>query len=74
MLKRDVIQHYGSQAAVGRELRIGRAAVNKWPSLVPEQWAGVLHVRTRGKLKYNPADYVADSSVRTDRSVRTVSV
>lgn len=57
MRKSDVIQHFGSQAAIGRELGIGKAAVSKWPPLVPRPWAAELHIRTRGKLKFDPDEY-----------------
>lgn len=62
MRKSDVVQHFGTQAAVARELGIGRAAINKWPELVPESWAALLHVRTDGRLKYDRAAYLASVS------------
>lgn len=57
MLKNDAIKHYGSQAAIGRVVGLGKAAVSKWPELVPEGYAAILHVRTDGQLLYDPADY-----------------
>jgi hypothetical protein len=57
MLKQDVISHYGSQVKVGRALGIGKAAVNKWPDLVPRNWAAEIHFRTRGKLRFDPSLY-----------------
>lgn len=57
MLKQDAIKHFGSQAAVGRVLGIGRAAVSKWPLTVPEGYAAILHLRSGGKLPYDPAAY-----------------
>lgn len=59
MRKSDVVKHYGSQSAVARELGIGKAAVSKWPSVVPRPWAAEIHVRTRGKLKFNPSEYAS---------------
>lgn len=57
MLKSDAIRHFKSQAAIGRELGIGKAAVSKWPPIVPRPWAAELHIRTRGKLKFDPDEY-----------------
>jgi hypothetical protein len=57
MFKADVIKHFGSQAATARFLGLKRAAVNKWPEVVPPGWAAQLHLRTRGKLRYDPDVY-----------------
>lgn len=57
MLKRDVIRHYGSGAAVSRELGIGKAAVSKWPELVPRGWAAELHILTHGKIPFEQSTY-----------------
>lgn len=59
MRKSDAVKHYRSQAAIARELGIGKAAVSKWPEKVPRPWAAELHVRTKGKLKFDPREYVA---------------
>lgn len=66
MLKSDVIQFFGSQAAVGRELGIGKAAVSKWPEKVPRPWAAELHVRTNGRLRFDPAEYDGKDARATD--------
>jgi hypothetical protein len=70
MLKKDVIQHYGSGAAAARALGLQRAAVQKWPDLVPAGWAAQLHFLTRGKLRYDLDDYAEpDSRERQSRSL-----
>lgn len=58
MKKSDAIKHYGSRAAIGRALRIGKAAVSKWPEKVPRPWAAELHIITNGALHFDPSEYV----------------
>lgn len=57
MLKSDVIAYFGSPSKVARALGIGRSAVWKWREQVPPVSAVLLHRKTRGKLRFNPADY-----------------
>lgn len=54
----DVFRHFGNnEAAVARALGIGRAAVNKWGTLVPPIRAHQLHSITSGKLVFEAAPY-----------------
>lgn len=66
MRKADAIEHYGSGAAVGRALGIGKAAVSKWPPIIPRPWAAELHIRTNGKLHFDPGVYDSDEPERSE--------
>jgi transcriptional repressor of cell division inhibition gene dicB len=57
MLKHEAIRHFGSGAALGRALGIQRAAVSKWPEVIPREWAAQIHFLTQGKLKFDPKSY-----------------
>jgi len=57
MRKSDAVEHYGSQAAIGRELGIGKAAVSKWPKIVPRGWAAELHILSGYKLPFDQRVY-----------------
>ena len=63
MYKSDVIQHYGKQAAIAAALDISRAAVNKWPDVVPQGSAYKLQAITRGRLKVIPELYAKQKEV-----------
>lgn len=58
MNKDKVLEFFeGSSHKVAAALGISRQAVEKWPKLVPKGSAADIEKVTRGKLKYNPADY-----------------
>lgn len=57
MLTADAVKHFGSKTLVAKALGIGKAAVSKWPPMVPPLRAAQLHQLTRGKLKFDPASY-----------------
>ena len=57
MKKKDVIDHYGSEAETARALAISRQAVNTWPDVVPENTAYRIQVLTNNKLKVDPSLY-----------------
>ena len=57
MLTKDVIAHYGSRAAIATALGISRAAVGKWPEIVPEGSAYKLESITERKLVVDRALY-----------------
>jgi transcriptional repressor of cell division inhibition gene dicB len=57
MLTKDVIDHYGSRAAVATALGISRVAVGKWGDTVPEGSAYKLQVISKNKLRVDPALY-----------------
>ena len=64
MYKSDVLSHYGNkQSAVAAALNISRAAVNKWPEVVPEGSAYKLQAVTGGALQVNPALYLKPKQV-----------
>lgn len=57
MRKTDVIKHFGSVIEVARALQISRAAVSKWPPVIPEGSAYKVESITKGKLKVDPGAY-----------------
>lgn len=59
MKAQEVIDYYGSIAAVATELGLQKQAVWKWKKrgMVPPLSAARLHDLTRGKLRFDPADY-----------------
>jgi transcriptional repressor of cell division inhibition gene dicB len=59
MLKSDVIKHFGGQGATARALGITKGAVSQWPDIVPRGSAYQVEVITAGKLRVDPAIYVA---------------
>ena len=60
MLTSDVIAHFGSASETARALGIQRAAVYKWGERVPPLRAAQIHNLTRGKLRFDVAQYLAD--------------
>lgn len=59
MLKKDVLDHYGTATAIADELDLSVQAICQWGDLVPPAQARRLHELTGGVLKYDPADYRA---------------
>lgn len=57
MLKKDVVSHYGSQAAVARALGISHAAVQKWPDVVPEGSAWKIQGISNNALRVDQSLY-----------------
>lgn len=57
MLKKDVIDFYGSKSAVARALNISPSAVTQWEDVVPEKQAYRIQILTGGRLKINPKLY-----------------
>ena len=54
----QVIQHFGSKAAVARALGITPSAVNQWKEVVPLATAARLEKITQGKLALDVDQYV----------------
>lgn len=65
MHRDDAIKFFGSPAAVARALGITRAAVSKWPEVIPEGSAYKLEVVTGGKLRVKPELYPSSQTVST---------
>jgi hypothetical protein len=57
MLKREVIAHFEKPVHVARALNISRAAVAKWPDIIPKAAAYDLERLTGGALKFRPELY-----------------
>ncbi len=68
MRKSDAISHFGSAANLARALDISRAAVTKWPDLIPEGSAYKIESVSGGALRVDPADY--PKRQRTDEEAR----
>lgn len=54
MTRTQAISYYGTQAAVGRAIGLGRAAVNGWGEEIPWHWQCALEVASGGALKADP--------------------
>jgi hypothetical protein len=54
MLKSDVISHFKKPVYVARALGISRAAVAKWPDVIPKASAYDIERITGGALKFRP--------------------
>jgi hypothetical protein len=57
MHRETVIAYFGSASQVAQFLNISRAAVAKWPDIIPEGSAYKLEVMTDGNLKVDPSLY-----------------
>ena len=73
MLKKDVIQYFGSQVSVANFLtsaghKISQAAVSKWPDNVPELRAHQLEKLTDGKLQANPPQPILEEQLTLEAS------
>jgi hypothetical protein len=66
---KKAVKHYGSAAALARELGLTHSVVYNWldrsedpdAAVVPELWARRLHDKTGGKLKFDPRAYGLNS-------------
>lgn len=62
-MKIDIaVKHFGSAAALARELGLTHSVVYNWSERdgkthVPELYARRLHDKTRGKLRFDPKAY-----------------
>lgn len=57
MKKSDVLNHFGTEPAVGAALNISKQAVHGWGDIIPEGMAYKLQVITGGKLVVDPSVY-----------------
>lgn len=57
MLKKVVIEHFGSQHAVAKALHVSDSAVSQWREIIPERAALLIHQLTKGKLEYSKSFY-----------------
>jgi hypothetical protein len=65
MLKQTAVKFFKTHTAVAEALHISRAAVSKWPHVVPEGSAYKLQFITGGQLRVNERLYS-----KTGRSAR----
>ncbi len=59
MLTSDVISHFGSRANAAKAIGIGLPAIAKWAKagMVPPLSAARIQALTKGKLRFDVADY-----------------
>jgi hypothetical protein len=57
MLKRDVLNFYGTLEAVGKVVGISKQGVWMWPEVIPQGHAWKLQSLTGGRLKVIPSLY-----------------
>lgn len=58
MLKKDVIDYFGSIRKAAEFLGVSTQCVYQWPDVVPKSAAYELHVKTKGKLDATKEDPV----------------
>lgn len=58
MKKKDVVKHFGDQAAVAEALGVSKQAVSAWKDIVPEAAAYRIQGITNGALKVDPVLYL----------------
>jgi len=66
MLKYDCITHFGTQAALAKELNISSPAISVWGSVIPEKQAFRLQRITDGVLAYDEAHYQTDQAAGSE--------
>jgi|TARA_B110000090_G_scaffold25597_1_gene25787 hypothetical protein len=57
MLKENCINHFGTQAALAKMLKISSPAISVWGSVIPEKQAFRLQIITSGELEYDSTHY-----------------
>tara|TARA_B100000780_G_scaffold21084_1_gene13575 strand:- start:304 stop:507 length:204 start_codon:yes stop_codon:yes gene_type:complete len=62
MLKENCINHFGTQAALAKELNISSPAISVWGLVIPEKQAFRLQMITGGVLEYDQAHYQTDQA------------
>jgi hypothetical protein len=66
MLKENCINHFGTQAALAKELKISSPAISVWGSVIPEKQAFRLQMITGGVLTYDQAHYQKDQVAESE--------
>lgn len=57
MLKKDVMEFFETRDATAKAFRVTPSFISMWPDQVPVKWAALADVLSRGRLKFDPADY-----------------
>jgi DNA-binding transcriptional regulator YdaS (Cro superfamily) len=57
MLKKDVVQHFGSQRAIAKALGLSESAISQWRDVIPEKDAFKIEKMTSGALRLEPSFY-----------------
>lgn len=57
MLKRDLINHFGTATAAARALGVSKSTVSLWKEIVPWQYALLAEKQTDGALVFDPKSY-----------------
>lgn len=66
MLKENCINHFGTQAALAKELNISSPAISVWGLVIPEKQAFRLQMITGGVLEYDQAHYQTDQTAQSE--------
>jgi hypothetical protein len=66
MLKENCINHFGTQAALAKMLKISSPAISVWGSVIPEKQAFRLQMITGGVLTYDQAHYQTSQSAESE--------
>jgi len=66
MLKENCITHFGTQAALAKELNISSPAISVWGLVIPEKQAFRLQMITGGVLEYDQAHYQTDQAAGSE--------
>jgi len=66
MLKENCINHFGTQAALAKMLKISSPAISVWGSVIPEKQAFRLQMITGGVLTYDQAHYQKDQAAESE--------
>lgn len=66
MLKENCINHFGTQAALAKELNISSPAISVWGSVIPEKQAFRLQMITGGVLTYDADHYQTDQTAQSE--------
>lgn len=64
MLKKDVIEFYGTRVKVARAAGVDPSAVSQWGELVPEKNAARLQLDSGGVLQYDPEIYIRHAKAK----------
>lgn len=57
MKKIDVVNHFGTQRKIAKELGVSEQAVSMWGEIIPEKNALRLSQLTKGELRYEESLY-----------------
>lgn len=57
MLKRDLINHFGTATAAAKALGVSKSTVSLWREIIPWKYALLAEKKTHGALAYDSDSY-----------------